>query len=94
MFGGIDFQNGEIHYVFDKKDEDMVLVEYPHGYVLDVGWYGDPPCYKINIIRDNDWHAPVEKYSAFTEEELYFELSKAIQKVKHESSTHRQLYEY
>jgi hypothetical protein len=69
----------------------MVLVEYPHGYVLDVGWYGD--CYKIYIIRDNDWHVPVAKYNALTDEEMYLELSKAIEKIKYESSTHRQSYE-
>lgn len=92
-FEGIDFGNGIVDIVSEVTNEDMVFVDYPNGYLLDVGWYGEKIGYHIHIIRDGDWKAPVAKYEAETDEEMYSALKEAIQKVQHESATHRPYYD-
>ena len=70
----IDFKSGIIAYdYFDivdplvpyeqqlpSLDEDMLQVEYPHNYVLDIGWYhGINGSFVVRIIKDCDWDEPI-----------------------------------
>ena len=60
----IDYKSGKITYIsndFKHLSEDMLLIEYPGGYILDLGWYGSSNGYIIYIIKDKDWEMPVKK---------------------------------
>lgn len=69
----IDFKSGIVSYddfdvdplvPYEKQltslDEDMLQVEYPQGYVLDIGWYHDVNGkFVVRVIKDCDWDQPV-----------------------------------
>ncbi|WP_225908810.1 hypothetical protein [Pseudomonas lactucae] len=41
--------------------EDMLQVEYPDGFLLDVGWFPSFDAkghFQIKIIKDYDWNSP------------------------------------
>lgn len=68
----------------DELKEDMLQVEYPGGYLLDVGWR---PSFDINgrfyicLIKDFDWDVPIYKGSAKDIDSLLFEINQAINKL-------------
>ena len=60
----IDYKNGKIIFIsddFKNSSEDMLLVEYPGNYILDLGWYGSSNGYIMYIIKNEDWENPVKK---------------------------------
>lgn len=77
MINNIDFGVGnivynEFHIDFNKKldeqedslTEDLLQVEYPNNYLIDLGWY--PECnangnFVITVIYNFDWGKPILK---------------------------------
>ena len=60
----IDYKAGKIIHIsndFKHLSEDMLQIEYPGGYILDLGWYGSSNGYIIYIIKDKNWETPVKK---------------------------------
>ena len=60
----IDYKAGKINHIsndFKHLSEDMLQIEYPGGYILDLGWYGSSNGYIIYIITDKNWETPVKK---------------------------------
>lgn len=48
------------HQVHNLK-EDMLQVEYPDGFLLDVGWYPSFDIkghFQIKVVKDHDWDCP------------------------------------
>ena len=97
MFENYDFKPGYVTYnpyklspndMTDLKylSEDMLQVEYPNSYILDVGWYGKfqtlNGVFIIQIIKDTDWEKPIliEEYKSVTE--LYEGMKIAIDRIK------------
>ncbi|EFU2869856.1 Uncharacterised protein [Salmonella enterica subsp. enterica serovar Sanjuan] len=68
----------------DFLKEDMLQVEFPCGYILDVGWR---PSFDINgrfyiyLIKDFDWEEPVYSGNAGDIDSLLFEINQAINKL-------------
>lgn len=68
----------------DELKEDMLQVEYPGGYLLDVGWR---PSFNLNgnfyicLIKDFDWDTPIYNGSAKDIVSLLFEINQAINKL-------------
>ncbi|MDR7941970.1 hypothetical protein RIU82_18730 [Enterobacter soli] len=68
----------------DSLQEDMLQVEFPNGYILDIGWR---PSFDINgkfyiyLIKDFDWEDPVYSGSAINIEYLEFEINQAMDKL-------------
>ena len=56
----VDFGTGTVTFLDDTQKEDMLQVEYPNGFLLDMGWYQDR--YIILVIRDFDWAHPIKRY--------------------------------
>ena len=56
----VDFGTGTVTFLDDTQKEDILQVEYPNGFLLDMGWYQDR--YIILAIRDFDWVHPVKQY--------------------------------
>lgn len=67
-------------YIDDLK-EDMLQVEFPEGYILDVGWR---PSFEIDgkfhvvLIKDDDWSSPIYSGSAENLVELKENINKAL----------------
>nr|WP_286671028.1 MULTISPECIES: hypothetical protein [Pseudomonas] len=55
-------QNLSIEHQLQNLKEDMLQVEYPSGFLLDVGWYPSfdtEGCFQVKIIKDFDWDFPI-----------------------------------
>lgn len=77
-------QNISLDKQQDSLKEDMLQVEFPGGYILDVGWR---PSFDINgrfyiyLIKDFDWDAPVYNGNAGDIDSLVFEINQALNKL-------------
>lgn len=64
--------------------EDMLQVEFPDGYILDVGWR---PSFDVNgkfyiyLIKGFDWELPVYSESAKDIDSLELKVNRAINKL-------------
>ena len=56
----VDFGTGTVTFLDGTQKEDMLQVEYPNSFLLDMGWYQDR--YIISIIQNFDWVHPVQQY--------------------------------
>ncbi len=72
----IDFKSGNITYKVNELQEDILQVEYPHNFILDMGWYSDK--FIIYVIKDYMWDEPIVRYVTKNAEELSDLLSKAV----------------
>ena len=80
----VDFGTGTVTFLDDTQKEDMLQVEYPNGFLLDMGWYQDR--YIISIIQDFDWAHPVKRYETADRDQLPALLTKAVCFVEKESA--------
>lgn len=99
MLTNIDFGVGnivynEFHIEFDKKldeqedslTEDLLQVEYPNNYLIDLGWY--PECnskgnFVLNVIYNYNWEKPVlKKQVAYNQKLIFDALLESIQLVE------------
>lgn len=68
----------------DELREDMLQVEFPDGYVLDVGWR---PSFDVNgkfyiyLIKGFDWEEPVYSGDAEDIDSLELKVNQAINKL-------------
>ncbi|MCC8376684.1 hypothetical protein CKY10_23120 [Photorhabdus sp. HUG-39] len=68
----------------DELKEDMLQVEFPNGYLLDIGWR---PSFEINgqfnlaLIKDFNWESPVYLGSAKNLSELEEKIQSAMHKL-------------
>ena len=81
----VDLGTGTVTFLDDTQKEDMLQVEYPNGFLLDMGWYQDR--YIISIIQDFDWAHPVKRYETKEEKQLLMLLTEAVRLVEKESRT-------
>ncbi len=67
-------------YIDDLK-EDMLQVEFPEGYILDIGWR---PSFEIDgkfhvvLIKGYDWNSPIYSGEAENLVELKNKINKAL----------------
>ncbi len=88
----MDFLSGDVRWLEDYKQEDMLQVVYPNNYVLDMGWYDAINRYVIYIVKDFEWGVPVVKYSAETEDNIKTLLKEAIERIDYESKNGKTYY--
>ena len=81
----VDFGTGTVTFLDDTQKEDMLQVEYPNGFLLDMGWYQDR--YIISIIHHFDWTHPVQRYETADRDQLPVLLTKVVRFVEKESRT-------
>lgn len=91
MFSDIDFLSGNVKWVYDTLEEDMVLVEYSNHYVLNAGWNEAEQVYDIFIFRDSS-STPVVKYVATNIENARTLLIQAIKRIDEESQNSKPYY--
>ena len=79
----MDFGTGEIIFLDITQKEDMLQVEYPNCFLLDMGWYQDR--YIISVIHNFDWANPVQQYETTETNQLPALLMEAVYLVEKES---------
>ncbi|ENT8825954.1 hypothetical protein MMK51_000653 [Proteus mirabilis] len=68
----------------NELKEDMLQVEFPDGYLLDIGWrpsFEIDGQFKLVLIKDYDWEQPVYSDSASNLFELKDKIQIAINKL-------------
>ena len=83
----MDFGTGKIIFLDITQKEDMLQVEYPNGFLLDMGWYQDR--YIIFVIHNFDWSHPVQQYETTETNQLPTLLTEAVRLVEKESQSCR-----
>ena len=61
-------------------DEDMLVIEYDNGMLIDVGYVADKKCYFITVVAENTaecWNNPVECISV-TDKECLFDTIQSV----------------
>ena len=81
----VDFGAGKVAFLDDTQKEDMLQVEYPNSFLLDMGWYQER--YIISIIQNFDWTHPVQQYETADGNQLLTLLTEAVRFVEKASRT-------
>lgn len=85
VWSKMDFGAGEIIFLDITQKEDMLQVEYPNYFLLDMGWYQDR--YIISIIQNFDWTHPVQQYETAERNQLPKLLTEAVRLVEKKSQS-------
>ena len=81
----VDFGTGKVIFLDFTRKEDMLQVEYPNCFLLDMGWYQDR--YIISVIHNFDWANPVQQYETAERNQLPKLLTEAVRLVEKESQS-------
>ena len=79
------FFTGKVIFLDATRKEDMLQVEYPNCFLLDMGWYQDR--YIISVIHNFDWANPVQQYETTETNQLPKLLTEAVRLVEKESQS-------
>ena len=85
VWSKIDFDTGKVIFLDATRKEDMLQVEYPNCFLLDMGWYLDR--YIISVIHNFDWANPVQQYETTETNQLPKLLTEAVRLVEKESQS-------
>ena len=85
VWSKIDFDTGKVIFLDATRKEDMLQVEYPNCFLLDMGWYQDR--YIISVIHNFDWANPVQQYETTETNQLPQLLTEAVRLVEKESQS-------
>ena len=85
VWSKIDFDTGKVIFLEATRKEDMLQVEYPNCFLLDMGWYQDR--YIISVIHNFDWANPVQQYETTETNQLPKLLTEAVRLVEKESQS-------
>lgn len=85
VWSKMDFDTGKVIFLDATRKEDMLQVEYPNCFLLDMGWYQDR--YIISVIHHFDWANPVQQYETTETNQLPKLLTEAVRLVEKESQS-------
>ena len=85
VWSKIDFDTGKVIFLDATQKEDMLQVEYPNCFLLDMGWYQDRNI--ISVIHNFDWANPVQQYETTETNQLPKLLTEAVRLVEKESQS-------
>lgn len=85
VWSKIDFDTGKVIFLDATRKEDMLQVEYPNCFLLDMDWYQDR--YIISVIHNFDWANPVQQYETTETNQLPKLLTEAVRLVEKESQS-------
>lgn len=85
VWSKMDFDTGKVVFLDATRKEDMLQVEYPNCFLLDMGWYQDR--YIISVIHNFDWANPVQQYETTETNQLPKLLTEAVRLVEKESQS-------
>ena len=82
VWSKMDFDTGKVIFLDATRKEDMLQVEYPNCFLLDMGWY-----HIISVIHNFDWANPVQQYETTETNQLPKLLTEAVRLVEKESQS-------
>ena len=85
VWSKMDFDTGKVIFLDATRKEDMLQVEYPNCFLLDIGWYQDR--YIISVIHNFDWANPVQQYETTETNQLPKLLTEAVRLVEKKSQS-------
>lgn len=85
VWSKMDFDTGKVIFLDATRKEDMLQVEYPNCFLLDMGWYQDR--YIISVIHNFDWANPVQQYETTETNQLPKLSTEAVRLVEKESQS-------
>lgn len=85
VWSKMDFDTGKVIFLDATRKEDMLQVEYPNCFLLDMGWYQDR--YIISVIHNFDWANPGQQYETTETNQLSKLLTEAVRLVEKESQS-------
>lgn len=85
VWSKMDFDTGKVIFLDATRKEDMLQVEYPNCFLLDMGWYQDR--YIVSVIHNFDWANPVQQYETTETNQLPKLLTEAVRLVEKESQS-------
>lgn len=85
VWSKMDFDTGKVIFLDATRKEDMLQVEYPNCFLLDMGWYQDR--YIISVIHNFNWANPVQQYETTETNQLPKLLTEAVRLVEKESQS-------
>ena len=85
VWSKMDFDTGKVIFLDATRKEDMLQVEYPNCFLLDMGWYQDR--YIISVIHNFDWANPVQQSETTETNQLPTLLTEAVRLVEKESQS-------
>ena len=85
VWSKMDFDTGKVIFLDATRKEDMLQVEYPNCFLLDMGWYQDR--YIISVIHNFDWAHTVKQYETTETNQLPKLLTEAVRLVEKESQS-------
>ena len=85
VWSKMDFDTGKVIFLDATRKEDMLQVEYPNCFLLDMGWYQDR--YIISVIHNFDWANPVQQYETTETNQPPKLLTEAVRLVEKESQS-------
>lgn len=85
VWSKMDFDTGKVIFLDATRKEDMLQVEYPNCFLLDMGWCQDR--YIISVIHNFDWANPVQQYETTETNQLPKLLTEAVRLVEKESQS-------
>ena len=85
VWSKMDFDTGKVIFLDATRKEDMLQVEYPNCFLLDMGWYQDR--FIISVIHNFDWANPVQQYETTETNQLPKLLTEAVRLVEKESQS-------
>ena len=85
VWSKMDFDTGKVIFLDATRKEDMLQVEYPNCFLLDMGWYQDR--YIISVIHNFDWANPVQQYETTETNQLPKLLTEAVRLEEKESQS-------
>ena len=85
VWSKMDFDTGKVIFLDATRKEDMLQVEYPNCFLLDMGWYQNR--YIISVIHNFDWAHPVQQYETTETNQLPTLLTEAVRLVEKESQS-------
>lgn len=85
VWSKMDFDTGKVIFLDATRKEDMLQVEYPNCFLLDMGCYQDR--YIISVIHNFDWANPVQQYETTETNQLPKLLTEAVRLVEKESQS-------
>ena len=85
VWSKMDFDTGKVIFLDATRKEDMLQVEYPNCFLLDMGWYQDR--YIISVIHNFDWANPVQQYETTETNQLPKLLTEGVRLAEKESQS-------
>ncbi len=84
LYNDLNILNKSLSKQIFSLKEDLLQIEYPDGYLIDVGWYPEFDItghFKIMLIKDFNWDQPVKDITCKDLVELIKNIQKIIDEI-------------